>query len=254
MNKFNKGKLIGVVAASLSAVSLMGVGFATWVLQGTDDKYTGDLTVTVGEVQDKRVVFDGTPTLSEAKLAFDADGTNGSGGLIKAGDQTNKEDLEFTVQYTVKVYANATNWSVKGKLIDNTSKGLKTATDNKYIVFPQTSKPLNITTASVIFDNSMTTGSTDGITVAPDSGNASNTEFKKYAVTQTFKFTWGAAFGGKNPVKVVKDESIYTGAESAGATNGMQNATADLLVTNLRGLKALDFSGLKLNLTTEVTL
>lgn len=29
MNKFNKGKLIGIVAASLSAVSLMSVGFAT---------------------------------------------------------------------------------------------------------------------------------------------------------------------------------------------------------------------------------
>ena len=42
MNKFNKGKLIGVVAASLSAVSLMGVGFATWVLQGPDEKDTGD--------------------------------------------------------------------------------------------------------------------------------------------------------------------------------------------------------------------
>ena len=32
MNKFNKGKLVGIVAASLSAVSLMGVGFATWII------------------------------------------------------------------------------------------------------------------------------------------------------------------------------------------------------------------------------
>ena len=249
MNKFNKGKLIGIVAASLSAVSLMGVGFATWVLQGTDNKDTGALTVTVGEVQDKRVVFDGAPTLSKASLAFDADGTKTSGGLIHAGDTTNKEDLEFTVQYAVKVYANATNWSVKGKLIDN-NNALKTATDNKYIVFPQTSKPLNITDASVIFNNSMTSGSIEGITVTPDSNNNSNTEFKKYTVTQTFKFTWGAAFNGKNPVEVAENESIYTGADDA--TNGMQNATADLLVNNLRGLKALTFSNLKLNLTTEV--
>ena len=250
MNKFNKGKLVGIVAASLSAVSLMGVGFATWVLQGTDNKEIGDLTVTVGEVQDKRVVFDGTPIVTDPKLVFDADGTQGSGGLINAGDQTNNEDLAFTIQYAVKVYANATNWSVKGKLIDNAQEGLKTATNNKYIVFPQKSTPLNITDASVIFNSDMTTGNKEGMTVTPDSKNNTNTAFKKYSVTQTFTFTWGAAFGEKNPVKVAKNDSIYTGAD--GATNGMQYATADLLVTNLRGLKALDFSNLKLNLTTEV--
>ena len=53
MNRFNKGKLTGIIAASLSAVSLMGVGFATWVIgiQKTDTK--GDISITADDVQYK---------------------------------------------------------------------------------------------------------------------------------------------------------------------------------------------------------
>ena len=45
MNRFNKGKLTGIIAASLSAVSLMGVGFATWIIgvQKTD----GDTSISI---------------------------------------------------------------------------------------------------------------------------------------------------------------------------------------------------------------
>ena len=51
MNKFNKGKLLGVVAASLSAVSLMGVGFATWII-GTQNKVSdGSIAIEADDVK-----------------------------------------------------------------------------------------------------------------------------------------------------------------------------------------------------------
>ena len=246
MNKFNKGKLIGVVAASLSAVSLMGVGFASWIITGTSDNIdAGNIEVTVVDIQDKRVVFEGTPSISEGKLAFDADGTKTSGGLIAADDKTNKEDMKFTISYVVKAYtAAASGWKVTAKLMDNTSGALNAAVSNKYIKYPTTSKALTLS-ESVILDNGDT--STTGLTITKDT---TNSEFTKYTVLQEFTFTWGEAFNNVNPVEVKKNDSIYTGKE--GVANGKEGATTDLLVTNLRGLNNLNFSGLKLQLSTAL--
>ena len=69
MHKFNKGKLIGVVAASLSAVSLMGVGFATWVIGTQKTDTNGDITITADDVKYKSlkvsVTFSDTIKLAE---------------------------------------------------------------------------------------------------------------------------------------------------------------------------------------------
>ena len=53
MNKFNKGKLLGVVAASLSAVSLMGVGFATWIIGFEKTDAQGDVSISADKVEYK---------------------------------------------------------------------------------------------------------------------------------------------------------------------------------------------------------
>ena len=53
MNKFNKGKLLGVVAASLSAVSLMGVGFATWIIGAQKTDVEQNITITADTVEYK---------------------------------------------------------------------------------------------------------------------------------------------------------------------------------------------------------
>ena len=50
MNKVNKGKLIGVVSASLSAVSLMGVGFATWIVGVKQTEASNDINITADTV------------------------------------------------------------------------------------------------------------------------------------------------------------------------------------------------------------
>ena len=69
MNKFNKGKLIGVVAASLSAVSLMGVGFATWIIGIQKTTTDGDVLLSADDVKYKALTisvdFQDTLTLAE---------------------------------------------------------------------------------------------------------------------------------------------------------------------------------------------
>lgn len=69
MNKFNKGKLLGVVAASLSAVSLMGVGFATWIIGIQKTTTDGDVLLSADDVKYKALTisvdFQDTLTLAE---------------------------------------------------------------------------------------------------------------------------------------------------------------------------------------------
>ena len=247
MKKINKGKFVGVIAAALSTVSLMGVGFASWIITGTSPLTdAGNIEITVGEIKDSGVVFDGTPTMTDSKLVFDADGSQTSGGLIDAGDKTNKEDMKFIVKYKVKVYTDvASTWKVNAKLVDNPASDLNTAVQAKYIAYPTASKALDLTEKD-IFDNDMTSGSPADINVTTSTG----TGFSTYEVTQTFTFTWGDAFNNVNPVKVTGNDKIYTGKQ--GVADGKETATTALLVKNLQGLQKLSFTGLKLQLSTSL--
>ena len=234
MNKLNKGKLIGVVAASLSAVSLMGVGFASWVISGDDKKTTGKIAVTVGEIEDKRVVFFVVPVVGDDNaVKFDADSTKYSGGLITAGANS-VEDLTFNVTYTVKAYKSATNWSVSAKLIGTNYANAVAA---KYIEMPTT-----LSTAGATALTKPAEGSTTGdvkVTITEE------TEYTTYAVDQTFTFKWGEAFNKTNPCNVKNGEQIWTGKKS-------EDATKENLFANLNGLKALNLAAFTVEFTTVV--
>lgn len=90
MNKFNKGKLVGIVAASLSAVSLMGVGFATWVIGYQNTEAKNEVLISADKVEYKSLTVsvkfndgiilgeDGTATNNtEFNYAAGADGVKG---------------------------------------------------------------------------------------------------------------------------------------------------------------------------------
>lgn len=235
MNKLNKGKLIGVVAASLSAVSLMGVGFASWVISGGDTKTTGNINVTVGEIEDKRVVFSDLPAVgSDNEVKFDADSTKSSGGLITAGAGS-VEDLTFNVTYTVKAYKSAPNWSVSAKLIGTNYEQAVTA---KYIKMPTTLSTAGATALSKPTESS----ATGDVKVTITQG----TEYTTYQVDQTFTFEWGEAFKSTNPCNVKAGEQIWTGTKT-------ESATTTNLSTNLNGLKKLNLTAFTVEFTTVVT-
>lgn len=233
MNKLNKGKLIGVVAASLSAVSLMGVGFASWVITGGDTKTTGDINVTVGEIEDKRVVFSVAPAVgSDSEVKFDAD-SKYTDGLIGAGTNS-KEDLTFNVKYTVKANKSSPNWRVSAKLIGD---NFANAVAAKYIVMPTTLSSTGATALNKPAENLNTEAVKVTITT--------ETEYTTYAVEQKFTFSWGEAFNGTNPCNVKNNEEIWTG-------KAKETATKEKLLTNLNGLKALKLTKFTVEFTTVV--
>ena len=98
MNRFNKGKLLGVVAASLSAVSLMGVGFATWIIGVQKTTIDGSIGVVADEVKYKALTisakFDGGLVLAEGA-------TDKTKDFSSDGNQTAKLTIstEFTFTF-----------------------------------------------------------------------------------------------------------------------------------------------------------
>lgn len=245
MNKFNKGKLIGVVAASLSAVSLMGVGFASWVLTGTNNmNSTGNITVSVGDVEDKRVLIQSAQVDTDNNtVAFDAN-SKGSGDLGIEGTGDQAEDLAFSLTYVVRVHNGMTSaWNVTAQLTGTAVTDYETAvTTKKYITMP-TEIGLESEAVSVSSSSQNQTGK---LTINK-STNSEEVGYTDWTVHQTFEFGWGAAFASKNPVDIKTTDMIIVD----GATSTVK-AEADKVVTNINGLKALSLSSFTITLTTQI--
>lgn len=238
MNKLNKGKLIGVVAASLSAVSLMGVGFASWVIKGETPDTTGDISVTVANVEDNRIIVeDATPN---GNLVFDA-AQGDDKGLIhtKNGEAP---VLDFKITYTVKLGKGLSDFDIKAKWTlgsEDASVALGTAIANNYL-----SSPLTTT------DQSIATKSGYGTQYVPDTENkthiniyttaeqGSDTDgFAVYNLRTTFHFAWGSETGTMNPSYYdVTPEQV---TKAVTALNGLKAANgAKFTVTLTPSIKA----------------
>lgn len=245
MNKFNKGKLIGVVAASLSAVSLMGVGFATWIITGSESVDVNDnITVEVADVQDQRLVIsEATVDRQNNKVRFDADKAEKEGQFLKASSDADVK-MSFNITYTVTNYTATQPFTISAYLTDTNGKyGLVTNNEHNLIVMPTN---LGIGESekkeAVKFTGTGDPIATDG-TVNPASGSNG-----VYNVTQTFTFAWGTAFAKMNPSQVTSANTVFDIA-----TKTSRPASLEILKNNLKTLKDAALPQFKVTLVPSVT-
>ncbi len=237
-NKFSKGKTIGIVAASLAAVSLIGVGFSTWIINTKNTETTGDISVTVADTKDISIKIDNV-SVTDATVVFDADEAkmNAVTGHLLSCSKGDKEDLSFTISYDVTVGVDAESWQIMAAIDDSangTGGKFKTAVETrKYISLPTT---LGITTGVECLNQSSVTGT--GLTV--NEKTTTDTTKKAYTVSQTFTFSWGLAFAKKNPVEVTASDKIYANNATDGTTTTA--ATIDNLTVNTKAMKNLELS------------
>lgn len=198
MNKFNRGKFIGVVAASLSAVSLMGVGFATWVIGYQNKETSGDVTIDVDEIHYKSlkigVEFTKGIKLGEtgSKTTYDSfnfDGTN-PGDLTAVANITftlgkdfTAQDFDFTtINLSIVPSATAGKDYTDNNVLDTNVK-LDKRTVKKDLTYFKSPENISISKTELNFE-------------ADVSGN-----YKTIVVeNKEVKFTWGSMFDGKSPV------------------------------------------------------
>ncbi len=240
MNKLNKGKKFGIFAISLASISLIGIGFSSWIINTTNTATAASISVTVADTKDVSITISNAAVdSSNNSVNFDANYSNHTSASLLTCNNSDTEDLSFAITYKVKVGYSASTWEIKAA-IDDTSSGTNgnfttAVTTNKYIVLPDTLglKTSNTDGSKTCFSSSNTSSTTAPLIVTTESTGDEGT--KTYSVTQTFTFSWGEAFASKNPVEVTNSDSIYY-SESTSA------ATLDTLTANTKGLKALSLS------------
>lgn len=200
MNKFNKGKLIGVVAASLSAISLMGVGFASWIITGNNEVSTEQIQITVANIQNKRITI--SDINKDGSILFDADPKDTSGD-IQASSGSNCS-LSFTVSYTVTPGSNEVSVGgikakfelISGHTGDTTDvDALKASITDKVIVAPWDTEKLGTAYETIYTETDTKKEHTNGGQKFDlISTTKSNTRY-----TTTFSFVWGDSYNNQNP-------------------------------------------------------
>lgn len=207
MNKFNKGKFIGVVAASLSAVSLMGVGFATWVIGYQTKETSGDVTIDVDDVQYKslrigveftkgiRLGETGEKTNNES---FNFDGNN-PGDLTAVANITftlgkdfKAEDFNFTRINLSIVPKNEAGKGYSDHKVLDTNVKLEKRTVKTGLTYFESPESISISKTELNFDT------------------AASGKYKTIVVeNKQVKFTWGSMFGGNNTAPVAFYDGMF---------------------------------------------
>ena len=224
MNKLNKGKLIGVVAASLSAVSLMGVGFASWVITGTKPGTTGDISVIVSNVEDNRIIVEGAT--ADGSLVFEA-ASGDTGGTIQTKPKSPTPVLNFKVVYTVKLGKGLSDFNIKAKWTlgtDEASLALGTAITNEYLASPLSTSDTLVSTSAghgnVYSDDADKKTHTN--IYSQSTKETDSNGFSVYSINTFFHFAWGKKTETKNPSYYDDTDAHVTAALEA--LNGLKAA------------------------------
>ena len=236
-----KSKLTITVASILSVLTLVGVGFAAWVISNPSVSANKDGTITAETVSDKsytleakidggEIVF-GAPAKMEAKNAW-----------LTASTGTQTEDLSATLTLTLKykdwnyvpLNFSVTMKSKKGEADDTVFTGLVST----YITNPKISysKDGKTNTADVAMNGAATEISREAF-----SQNASNpqgeSDEKTATLVVTITFGWGDHFkvGAENV-------NPYVFYNQEGKTYEANHADANTALTAISGLKDVSYT------------
>ena len=212
-----KRKTFPILLFFLVGLSLIGVGFAGWVITGSDTKTIDDGQIQVDAVTDNRFLVEAVGWLnskSTINLVADKSGTSFSNPWLTSDNENGNENLSVTYQFKVKQ---------GGEYITTTTNVTATATLGTQL-------------------NTEVSKASDRLVKLADGINLSNLTVNFNEETQTFSvtltFAWGEKFGGKNPYK-------YYNAMADNDTNKEAAKTA------LTALNALNSQKITITITAE---
>ena len=204
MKKFNKRKIGIYSLICLSSIAVVSVGFSSWILNGSVSDDSTPIRAVIGTVIDKTIVAHIDDTESDYSIRFD--NLLGTSTSVSNGDNTNvsngdnkKEDLEFTIVYTLESPTQAINQNnfkvdlTFNEEAVNSYKNLIDTTDSKTYV-----------NTSCLTNTSFTLPTTNQIVKSNDYIKHEITydvdsNYKKVSIRSTFTFAWGSKFNYKNP-------------------------------------------------------
>lgn len=202
--KIKKGKIGIYLLSSIAFISLISVGFSSWVLDKQQSDVSEKITAEIGDIVDSSITAEIID--AECKLdpiMFDADDSNG--GVIINGDGEVKENLTFIIAFNVQsgFAMNANNVALNFAFDDVAKKYVEFLDGNTQYI-----------DTSCLVDCEITLPTTDG-TVTNTSGTISNlvtysNSFTTAKIVSTFIFKWGSAFNNANPCASTDQSVIQT--------------------------------------------
>lgn len=237
-----KSKLTITVASILSVLTLVGVGFAAWVISNPSVSADQNGTITAETVSDKSYTLDAV-IAADDKIVFGAPAKmEAKNAWLTASTGTQTEDLSATLTLTLKykdwnyvpLNFSVTMKSKKGEADDTVFTGLVST----YITNPKISysKDGKTNTAGVAMNGAATEISREAF-----SQNASNpqgeSDEKTATLVVTITFGWGDHFkvGAENV-------NPYVFYNQEGKTYEANHADANTALTAISGLKDVSYT------------
>ena len=187
--KNRKNKYITYCILTLSAFSLVGVGFAAWEINGSIDDKTS-VSVSVGDLTNKTLIVEIKDT-SDLNIAFD----NVKGGSSTISNDNGKyEDLIFSIDFRLE----------SSRTINDNKFKITATFDKTSISVYQELHEEGYIDASCLSDLSFNLPTSCGA-LTTNNANISgkitydSDDFKGADVSLIYTFHWGGTFKGKNP-------------------------------------------------------
>ena len=188
----------------LASFSLITFGFASWIVDGSVDVDSDNVSVTISDSKDETLLIEFVNNNdTDLSVCFDSNGSSQSAKLPGEGfyitSDGSKEDLTFTLTYELVSFDNIYNSSKIKISIDFTNSE----------AFSVLSSPTNYIDITSINDFSFTlnnpySSSNNEKTyvetiITNNPITTSNLSYYVINITQKFTFYWGSVFNGVNP-------------------------------------------------------
>ena len=204
MRKRSKKIVIMNAIFIVASFSLITFGFASWIVDGSVDEDSDNVSVTISDSKDETLLIEFVNNNdTDLTVCFDSNGSSQSAKLPGEGlyitSDGSKEDLTFTLTYELVSFDNIYNSSKIKISIDFTNSE----------AFSVLSSPTNYIDITSINDFSFTLNNPYSssnnektyvetiITNKPITTN--NLSYYVINITQKFTFYWGSVFNGVNP-------------------------------------------------------
>ena len=190
--KIKKSNLTIYILTSAAFISLIGVGFSSWVL----DKIQGDsqqINAEIGQIIDNSLIasIDSDSSQLDA-IRFDANEENG--GIVANGDSKVSENMDFVVAFNIEAGYVLNGGDIEIKFtFDDIAKKYSTYLD----ATPQYIDTSCLKEFAFIMPDRDNTIDNTSKTIS--SVVTYSNEYKSAKVISTFTFKWGSAFGFENP-------------------------------------------------------
>lgn len=226
-----KRKLLVPILAALLCMSVIGVGFATWVISTEVEKTpTAAAKFTAYDVE--TLLVNHTTTFSDSSVVFGSDGGTYDHDWLQADGTDGKEDLTASLSIKIDNAANLTGKRFTLAISAVTVTGVSdfATTYGSYVTLP-TAQTITV----ALDDNGNATLTKDGVSLASNADY--NYDKSTNTLTVKLHFGWGSAFNGQNPNKFYNSqayiEQLGQAAQTAlKAVYGLNTKSFNVTVTS----------------------